>query len=393
MKSELGYPEDRIEKIKKWAIAKQLVRLCEYDEDTLEYWVNVRTSGTLSREDLLTLSKSRTHEQETTADAFAHEQVDLSVGGFPDLGGAEPALATEGDKSLGVKQKLAMYLKNGLKAKNSVSTVADKIRALALEDQSCKALSEKIDAEFLKMTRFELSQTVVHIAKIYGKGAPAADCVEEAQSASVKDDCPVLRRIASARVADPDEPLFKALKDCGHALDVPVTTLKLDNTFEYPCLHPRDFAASCIIYFCAKTFKSSRIGLALDHVNLLFRNFLATEKERVNFSNITFELLGYESSRTYPMGHWSKNLDTAVMIKFVEHVAANNLDPGDPVMQLIVQGSSAINHFMRVLLSAPYWLCESEAWQAIFAGQEFLSAFAGLAQACYHQILLATSQD
>jgi len=149
----------------------------------------------------------------------------------------------------------------------------------------------------------------------------------------------------------------------------------------------KDFAASCIIYFCAKTFKSSRIGLALDHVNLLFRNFLATEKERVNFSNITFELLGYESSRTYPMGHWSKNLDTAVMIKFVEHVAANNLDPGDPVMQLIVQGSSAINHFMRVLLSAPYWLCESEAWQAIFAGQEFLSAFAGLAQACYHQKL------
>ena len=56
----------------------------------------------------------------------------------------------------------------------------------------------------------------------------------------MKDDCPVLRRIASARVADPDEPLFKALKDCGHALDVPVTTLKLDNTFEYPCLHPRD---------------------------------------------------------------------------------------------------------------------------------------------------------
>ena len=118
------HPRDRIEKIKKWAIAKQLVRptvactsngvspccvpkscsgrLCEYDEDTLEYWVNVRTSGTLSREDSLTLSKSRTHEQETTADAFAHEQVDLSVGGFPDLGGAEPALATEGDKSLGV---------------------------------------------------------------------------------------------------------------------------------------------------------------------------------------------------------------------------------------------------------------------------------------------------
>eukprot|EP00435_Cladocopium_sp_Y103_P030716 s3790_g7.t1 len=449
-------------------------RLCEYDEDTLEYWVNVRTSGTLSREDLLTLSKSRTHEQETTADTFASEHVDLGVGGFAaDLGSADPALATEGDKSL---------------------------------------------------------------------GAPAADCVEEAKSASVKDDCPVLRQIARARVTDPDEPLFKALRDSGHALDVPITTLKLDNTFEYPCLHPRDllfafanegctqkifgvegpletveksladfwrrfrlanpthdlsqlgegdqnwsrllpfylhgdggrtykkdpflvlsmynalgrgtakrrastqlgrhakrkheddssaedgiecgvnligpllaylpvdqedlasfykpdlfhilhagvgkdFAASCILYFCAKTFKASKIALALDHVNYLFRNFLAREKERVNFSNFTFELLGYESTRTYPVGPWSKNLDTAVVIKFVEHVAANHLDPEDPIMQLIVQGSGAINHFMRVLFSAPYWLSESEAWQAIFAGQEFLSTFAGLAQACYDQKL------
>ena len=64
--------------------------------------MNVRTSGTLSREDLLTLSKSRTHEQETTADTFANEHMDMGVGGFPDLGGAEPGLALEGDKSLGV---------------------------------------------------------------------------------------------------------------------------------------------------------------------------------------------------------------------------------------------------------------------------------------------------
>ena len=39
-------------------------RVCEYDDSDLEYWVNVRTSGTLSREDLQRLSHSQTHEGE-----------------------------------------------------------------------------------------------------------------------------------------------------------------------------------------------------------------------------------------------------------------------------------------------------------------------------------------
>ena len=76
-------------------------RVCEYDDSDLEYWVNVRTSGTLSREDLQRLSHSQTHEGEVediTLPDFNDE-----TGGFGDLGqSGPPELSTEGDSGLQV---------------------------------------------------------------------------------------------------------------------------------------------------------------------------------------------------------------------------------------------------------------------------------------------------
>ena len=79
-----------------------LARLCEYDDSVIEYWVNIRTSGTLSREDLQRLSVSQSHEGE----AELHEDglpfpVCLEEGGFPDLGKSSN-VDTEGDSSMQV---------------------------------------------------------------------------------------------------------------------------------------------------------------------------------------------------------------------------------------------------------------------------------------------------
>ena len=41
-----------------------LLRTCEYDEEVLEYWVNIRTSGELSKEDLEEISQTRQYEGE-----------------------------------------------------------------------------------------------------------------------------------------------------------------------------------------------------------------------------------------------------------------------------------------------------------------------------------------
>lgn len=127
--------------------------------------------------------------------------------------------------------------------------------------------------------------------------------------------------------------------------------------------------------------------MGLDTVNDLFQKFLREGRERVNFSKFTFDMLGYESSKNFPTGHWSKGLDTAVVMKFIEHVMTDYGDLANVIPKLILQGSMAINHAMRLLFLSSYWLSEDHAWQTIYAGQEFLHCYAQLARLCLGQNL------
>ena len=79
-------------------------RKCEYDEDTNEYWVNIRTEGVLSREDIEELSRKRSHEQDTAvgADFFSGmpDGLDELNGGFPGGLGGAPLEQELGDGSV-----------------------------------------------------------------------------------------------------------------------------------------------------------------------------------------------------------------------------------------------------------------------------------------------------
>lgn len=81
------------------AMSTMCRRVCEYDEDTLEYWVNTRTSGTLSREDLEQISRTQTREGEVSGDQVMPDMDLSSFGGFPELG-ASMELSQEGDSRL-----------------------------------------------------------------------------------------------------------------------------------------------------------------------------------------------------------------------------------------------------------------------------------------------------
>ena len=70
------------------------LRLCEYDETTMEYWVNTRTEGSLKREDVERLSRKRSFEQDAELDDFP--TMDMNPGGFENLGAAGN-LTLEGD--------------------------------------------------------------------------------------------------------------------------------------------------------------------------------------------------------------------------------------------------------------------------------------------------------
>ena len=118
-------------------------------------------------------------------------------------------------------------------------------------------------------------------------------------------------------------------------------------------------------------------------INEQLRVYLQSSKDRIHFSKLTFDLLGYESSKTFPVGHWSKNLDTATMMKFVEHVAKEHVPIyDDEILRCIAEASEAVGTFMRILLSSDFFLEQQQASEAISCGHSFLVKYATLARLC-----------
>lgn len=115
----------------------------------------------------------------------------------------------------------------------------------------------------------------------------------------------------------------------------------------------KDFTASCIIYFCKTIYRSRKIDDSLANLNVDFRKFIQETKEKVHVRSFSFQLLGYSGSRSYPKGHWSKNLDTAA----VEHVCAQRAFEymQDPFIPLIIEASGAIHQFMHIVFTASFF--------------------------------------
>ena len=57
---------------------KSPCRTCEYDDEVLEYWVNIRTSGELTKEDLEEISQSKQYEGEGGDNLEFHPNVTAS---------------------------------------------------------------------------------------------------------------------------------------------------------------------------------------------------------------------------------------------------------------------------------------------------------------------------
>ncbi|CAE7318528.1 unnamed protein product [Symbiodinium sp. CCMP2592] len=181
----------RIEKIVAWAEKKGLVRTCEYDDETLEYWVNTRTSGTLTKEDLEEMRHEKKYEGENEGDLEMVPKVNTD--GF-DFSDDDPMVHRnpknlEGDchKSASwillctianlVASQMKEYTKHVLKAKNSLDTMLEKIREFdTLYDEMSDAKAEGNTTGYSEKLPTcsvtpVISEQVYLIAVKYGKGA------------------------------------------------------------------------------------------------------------------------------------------------------------------------------------------------------------------------------
>jgi len=147
----------------------------------------------------------------------------------------------------------------------------------------------------------------------------------------------------------------------------------------------KDFVGSALVYLMKKIFPRRKIDLSLAEVNAELQRWKKTAKEHLHFGKLTLDLLGFKSARTYPVGHWSKNMDTSTLSKFVEHLCLIGLAQhrDDEILQTMMECCGAIAHFMHMLFSSPFYLNEADGWQLIQSGQAVLSDYAKLAKLSY----------
>ena len=154
----------------------------------------------------------------------------------------------------------------------------------------------------------------------------------------------------------------------------------------------KEFSASCMIYIMKTLLKQRSMAASLSMLNDNLREFLSSHKgERIHFKKLTLDLLGYQSSRDYPSGCWSKSLDSAVMMKFVAYIIGKpdheQQVQEDQMLQLMRGAAENGNKFMSQLFSCGYWLNFEEADTVIRCGHRFLMSYHSLAKAAFGQQL------
>ena len=156
----------------------------------------------------------------------------------------------------------------------------------------------------------------------------------------------------------------------------------------------KDFVASSLIYLIKTAFKKNNMAVSMDAFNArLQAHFLQHKSDRCHFGKtMTFDLLGYSSSKDYPTGHWSKGADTASLCKVVECITGEVLVASadlcdDWILKTILAAATAIGNFFRVVFRSPYKLKPDDAQSAILDVYRFCRLYVLLAHRCLTQKL------
>eukprot|EP00438_Fugacium_kawagutii_P004985 Skav215282 [mRNA] locus=scaffold2522:114524:116110:+ [translate_table: standard] len=171
---------------------------------------------------------------------------------------------------------------------------------------------------------------------------------------------------------------------------LPAEPRNLANFFKLDLFHVwyaglgKDFCASCLVFLLRSVMRQSNKVESMVFLNQELQRYQReTGQESVHFGKFSWDLLDYEGPRSYPMGKWSKGMDTGKVTKFIEFLVLECLvntvpDQHIPMLSLIRDACAAIGAFLRTIFKAGFFLTAGEAHQAISAGYRFLK--------CYNQL-------
>ena len=147
----------------------------------------------------------------------------------------------------------------------------------------------------------------------------------------------------------------------------------------------KDFLGSSLVYAMKAIYGLGGVKRDLRALNEALGIFLRSHKLHLHMgSALTEDHLGYTSTREYPEGHWSKNMDTAILMKFqVWLLQCEEHQPkvrADEILSEILVSAVAMGQVMRQFLESGFFMSSEACEDVVMAGHRFLQSFQRLAQ-------------
>ena len=152
----------------------------------------------------------------------------------------------------------------------------------------------------------------------------------------------------------------------------------------------KDYLGSSFVYSMKTLFGLGGVKRDLKALNEALKVFLRSQKLTLHLgANLSEDHLGYTGTREYPEGHWSKNMDTAILMEFqvwlLQRAEFEETVQSDTILSEILRSSLAMGQVMRRLLGSPFFMPSADCEYVCKAGHAFLQGFQRLANICYRQ--------
>ena len=153
----------------------------------------------------------------------------------------------------------------------------------------------------------------------------------------------------------------------------------------------KDFVASSLIYAMKEVFALGGVKRNLTALNEILARFVKKCKIHLHCGYLTEDNLGYAGTREYPEGHWSKNQDTAILMRFIvvllQQDEFKDTVQQDAILSETLLAAVAMGKVMRRLLESDYFMSSSDCEFILQNGHTFLLSYQRLAAMSYQNEL------
>ncbi|CAE7474191.1 unnamed protein product, partial [Symbiodinium microadriaticum] len=121
-----------------------------------------------------------------------------------------------------------------------------------------------------------------------------------------------------------------------------------------------DFTSRALIYSMKVVFGLGGVQRDLQALNECLKEWSTRTKKKLYCGRLTEDLLGYNGTREYPEGRWSKNMDTATIMKFLvyflERPESQEKLQADDILHDILVAAKDMGHVITTSLKAEYFM-------------------------------------